>query len=148
MPSRHLSRRRALQMLYECDLRRLGPEDAMRDYYGTLYSEENPERPGPDGFVEQLVLGTHSILDSIDQLLGRYSEHWKVERMPMVDRNILRMAVYEMMHTPTPPAVVIDEAIELARKFSGDESARFINGVLDALCKGEDVLNRPARGAL
>lgn len=147
MPSRHLSRRRALQLLYQCDIRKLEPADAMRDYYGTLYSEESPSLPPPDDFMETLVLGTRGAVEDLDALLARYSEHWKVERMPLVDRNILRLAAFEMLHTPTPPPVAIDEAIELARKFSGDESARFVNGVLDALCKGEEMANRAARGA-
>ena len=62
-------------------------------------------------------------------------ENWKLERMPIVDRNILRMAIYEMNRHETPPAVVIDEALELARQFSGEESVSFINGVLDAVHK-------------
>ncbi len=125
-------------MLYECDIRKLLPEDAVRDFYHTLYTEENVERPGPDDFMEELLQGTYAHLPRLDDLLARHSAHWKVERMPTVDRNILRLAAYEILYTATPPAVVIDQAIELAHKFSGDESARFINGVLDALRKGED----------
>jgi N utilization substance protein B len=64
--------------------------------------------------------------------------------MPVVDRNLLRLAAWELLRTETPPAVVIDQAIELARRFSGDESARFVNGVLDALRKGEEMSKGPA----
>ena len=71
----------------------------------------------------------------MDELIVSKSENWRIERMPAVDRNVLRLAVYEMTHTETPRPVVIDEAIELARQFSGDESVAFINGVLDAVRK-------------
>ena len=69
----------------------------------------------------------------IDKLISEKSANWRLERMSVVDRNILRMAIYEMKEVGTPPAVVIDEALELARQFSGDESTAFINGVLDAI---------------
>lgn len=138
MPSRHLSRRRALQLLYECDLRKVGPEDALRDYFQTLYTEENEDMPAQDQFMEELVYGVIRDQEVLDALITRRSENWKLERMPMVDRNVLRLAAFEMLRTQTPPAVVIDQAIELARRFSGEESARFVNGVLDALRKGEE----------
>ena len=80
----------------------------------------------------------------MDAVITRRSDNWKLERMPVVDRNILRLAAWELMRTQTPPAVVIDQAIELARRFSGDESARFVNGVLDALRKGEELGKGPA----
>lgn len=139
MPSRFLSRRRALQVLYECDLRKVDPAEAVRDYYGTLYSEENESRPDVDEFMEALVVGTYSVREEIDELIGRFAEHWKVERMAMVDRNVLRLAIFEIKYNRTPAAIVIDQAIELARKFSGDEAARFINGVLDAFWKSESA---------
>ena len=139
MPSRHLSRRRALQLLYECDMRKIGPEDAMRDYYHTLYTEENEALPEPDAFMEQMLFGAHSEMEFLDAVITRRSDNWKLERMPVVDRNLLRLAAWELLRTQTPPAVVIDQAIELARRFSGDESARFVNGVLDALRKGEEL---------
>lgn len=139
MPSRHLSRRRALQLLYECDMRKIAPEEAMRDYYHTLYTEENEGVPAPDEFMEQMLFGVRQEQEMLDALITRRSEHWKLERMPVVDRNILRLAAWELLKTKTPAAVVIDEAIELARRFSGDESARFVNGVLDAMRKGEEI---------
>ncbi len=146
MPSRHLSRRRALQLLYECDMRKMSPEDAIRDYFHTLYTEESEVRPDADPFMELLLIGAHQEQEFLDALITRRSEHWKLERMPIVDRNILRLAAYELLRTETPAAVVIDEAIELARRFSGDESARFVNGVLDAMRKGDEIANR-TRGA-
>jgi len=69
----------------------------------------------------------------IDDRISRHAEHWRLDRMPTVDRNILRLAVYEMEHGGTPAAVTIDEALELARKFSNEESVQFVNGVLDAV---------------
>lgn len=145
MPSRHLSRRRALQLLYECDVRSIAPEDAMRDFYLTLYTEENEGLPDPDPFMETLLCGVSKELALLDALITRRSEHWKLERMPVVDRNLLRLAAFELLRTDTPAAVIIDQAIELARRFSGEESARFVNGVLDALRKGDEIENRAAR---
>ena len=142
MPSRHLSRRRALQLLYECDMRQIAPEDAMRDYYHTLYTEENDAVPAPDPFMEQMLYGAFQERDLLDALITRRSENWKLERMPVVDRNLLRLAAWELLKTDTPAAVVIDQAIELARRFSGDESARFVNGVLDAMRKGDEIASR------
>ena len=144
MPSRHLSRRRALQLMYECDMRKIAPEDAMRDYFHTLYTEENEGLPEPDAFMEEMLFGAHAEMEYLDAVITRRSDNWKLERMPVVDRNILRLAAWELLRTPTPPAVVIDQAIELARRFSGDESARFVNGVLDALRKGEEMSKGPA----
>ncbi len=130
MSSRHRSRQRALQILFLWDAHRQPIEDAMRAFYDTLYSEEHPER---DAFVDGLVNGTIQHLKEVDERISRHAEHWRMDRMLAVDRNILRLAVYEMMHGDTPPAVAIDEALELARKFSNEESVQFVNGVLDAV---------------
>ena len=83
--------------------------------------------------MEELATGTCAIAEDLDRRIQQSSQNWRLERMPMVDRNILRLAVYEMIKSGTPRAVVIDEALELARQFSGDESVSFINGVLDAV---------------
>jgi N utilization substance protein B len=134
MPARHRSRQRALQVLFSCDLRRQPVEDAIAAFYRTLESDEEDPSPGqPDEFMETLVRGATLQAASIDQRIAAKSEHWRLDRMPTVDRNILRLAVYEMSEVGTPPPVVIDEALELARKFSTDESVAFINGVLDAV---------------
>jgi len=138
MASRHVSRRRALQLLYECDLRKVAPADAVADYQHSLYTEENDERPEFDQFMEQLLAGVHGEMAALDEELVKHSANWKVERMSIVDRNVLRLAVYEMKFMATPAAVIIDEAIELARRFSGDESARFVNGVLDGFRKAAE----------
>jgi len=73
----------------------------------------------------------------VDGLITRHAEHWRMERMPAVDRNILRLGVYELLHGPTPAAVTIDEALELTRKFSSEESVQFVNGVLDAIHRSQ-----------
>jgi N utilization substance protein B len=87
----------------------------------------------PDYFMESLVIGASEKAVEIDSRIAEKSEHWRLDRMAVVDRNLLRLAIFEMTGLGTPPAVVIDEALELARQFSGDESVSFINGVLDAV---------------
>ena len=110
--------------------------EAIDHVYGALHSEdENAGRPEPDLFMEELARGTVEKAPDIDKLISDKSANWRLERMSVVDRNILRLAIYEMSNLDTPPPVVIDEAIELARQFSGDESIAFINGVLDAIRK-------------
>ena len=132
MPSRHRARERALQILFQWDARKGSIDDAIGSFYETLYSEQSETRPAPDEFVERLVRGVVENIADIDRRLTQHAEHWRIERMPAVDRNVLRLAIYEMMALDTPPAVAIDEAIELARRFSGEESVQFVNGVLDA----------------
>ena len=133
MPARYKSRQRALQILFQCDIREYGALDGVRAYYDSLYLEEGDEIPEQDRFMEILVLGTLENAENIDELIRRHSANWRLERMPLVDRNILRMAIHEMIDVGTPPPVVIDQAIELARRFSGEESVPFVNGVLDAI---------------
>ncbi|MEN6537707.1 MAG: transcription antitermination factor NusB [Bryobacteraceae bacterium] len=135
MPSRHRSRQRALQVLFQADIRQQPADEAIYAFYESLITSEEPpvETNERDPFMEQLVRETMSRLGEIDHRITSHSEHWRIERMPAVDRNILRLAICEMTTTNTPPAVVIDEAIELARRFSSDESVAFVNGVLDAI---------------
>jgi N utilization substance protein B len=130
MASRRRARQRALQIIFSWDARHRPVEDAIGEYYDALYAEERPER---DPFVDQLVRGTVANVEAIDERITRNTAHWRIERMPGVDRNILRLAIYEMGQAGTPAAVTIDEALELARKFSGEESVQFVNGVLDAV---------------
>ena len=140
MPARHRSRQRALQVLFLWDLRKQPMEEALASFYDTLGSEEDEPKQTPhDGFMEELVRGTAAQSESIDQKIGAKSANWRLDRMPVVDRNILRLAVYEMNTLKTPVAVAIDEALELARQFSGDESVSFINGVLDAVHRDLDA---------
>lgn len=132
--ARHRARRQALQLLFQWDLRRTPLDEIIHGFYQSLLlSEDDTEQPVPDEFAEQLFRGVVAEVSQIDERIQRHAEHWRIERMPTVDRNILRLAVYEMLRHPTPPAVVIDEALELARQFSGEESVHFVNGVLDAV---------------
>jgi N utilization substance protein B len=133
MPARHRSRQRALQVLFLWDQRRQPLNEALASFYETLGTDEDHPEPQPvDPFMEQLVRGAIAKAPELDQQIVAKSDNWRLERMPAVDRNILRLAVYEL-ELGTPPPVVIDEALELARQFSGDESVSFINGVLDAV---------------
>ena len=134
MPARHKSRQRALQVLFLWDQRKQPIEDAIAAFYATLGSDETDPKPTPpDEFMESLVRGASRESAAIDQRITAKSSNWRIERMAAVDRNILRLALYEMQSTETPPAVAIDEALELAREFAGDESVKFVNGVLDAI---------------
>jgi transcription antitermination protein NusB len=160
MAARHRSRQRALQVLYQWDMTKRPMEETIHAFYDTLRAEGAPEaaeepddqdqpssdppsegrdpflsRDERDLFMEELVNGASAMAPAIDHRISEKSAHWKLERMPIVDRNILRLAIYEMSRQDTPAAVVIDEALELARQFSGDESVSFINGVLDAVHK-------------
>lgn len=118
-------------------MRKLEVPEALEAFYSTLYSTEDlPEtRLERDRFMEALVYGTTDRQATIDETITKFSQNWRLERMPSVDRNILRVATYELMRGESATAIVIDEAIELARRFSGDESIAFINGVLDAVAK-------------
>jgi N utilization substance protein B len=133
MPSRRKSRRHALQILFQLDLTPQPVEQAIRAFYDSLYPELEPTRPEPDPFAEKLVRGVQERRKEIDELIERHAHHWRLERMPVVDRNVMRLAIFEMMGLRTAPAIAINEALELARKFSGEESVPFINGVLDAV---------------
>lgn len=133
MPSRHRSRQQALQILYVWDMRRQPVEDILRSVPKTMADEETKLEAKPDPFTEELVRGAVEEIEEIDRRILEHSEHWRLERMSVVDRNILRLAIYEMLRCETPHPVVIDEALELARRFSGEQSVPFINGVLDAV---------------
>lgn len=135
MAARHRSRRRALQVLFEWDVRGESIDHAIQHYYDTLHSddEKNDQPLKADKFMEQLARGTAADAAEIDKKIVAKSEHWRLDRMAVVDRNILRLAIYELRLAELPAPVVIDEALELARQFSSDESLAFINGVLDAI---------------
>ena len=120
-------------MLFEWDVRGGAVDSAISHFYDSLYSEEEDKKPKPDRFMEELARGTVANAESIDKHIEAKSEHWRLSRMAVVDRNILRLAIYELKQNAVPAPVVIDEAIELARQFSNDESVSFINGVLDAV---------------
>ena len=129
MGQRRRAREYALQMLFQIDLTGVAPEQVFRTFWSTQNVEESVR-----SFGEQLVLGVYAERGETDRLITGAADRWKLNRMPVVDRNVLRMAIYELLHhADTPPAVVIDEAIEVAKKFGSAESGGFINGILDAV---------------
>lgn len=130
-------------------MRKLDVHEALDAFYATLHSQDDvPEaRLERDRFMEALVYGTMDKQAAIDETLTKYSQNWRLERMPSVDRNILRVATYELMRGESATAIVIDEAIELARRFSGDESIAFVNGVLDAVAKNIEATQPAPRAS-
>jgi len=147
MPGRTKSRERALQVLYPIDLRRISVEDSLADFYYTLYSPEDfPEKKlDKDRFMEELVHGVLRHQATLDDVLTRHATNWRLERMSPVDRNILRIAAFELQRADQAPAVVIDEAVEMARRFSGPEAAKFVNGILDAVRKSMQAAAESAK---
>jgi len=122
----------ALQMLFQWDFSKEAYAE-VRDSFWTLHQDTDDD---VRSFSDRLVEGTIENVERIDELLAGHAEHWRLPRMATVDRNILRMATYELLHeTGTPCAVVINEALEVARKFSTHESILFINGILDSIRK-------------
>ena len=129
MGKRRRARECALQMLFQIDL--IGVEPA--EVYAQFWDEHDTE-DDVRAFTQELVDGVCTEREQLDARITEIAERWRIERMAVVDRNVLRMALYEMNRQPqTPTAVVIDEAIEVARRFGSEESAKFVNGVLDAL---------------
>lgn len=131
---RRQARAAALQALYECEVGRLSLSEAL----GVLDRVGEPDTSELDtadrAFAETLARGVLADSAALDERLAQAARHWRVERMATLDRLVLRMAVHEWLALPeTPPRVVINEAIELARAFSGEDAARFVNGVLDGV---------------
>jgi N utilization substance protein B len=135
MGTRRRSRELALQLLYQNELTHGTPEEMQRGFDEWQNAPENVRE-----FADRLLRGTIDKLAEIDEELSRQTTHWRLERLASVDRNILRLAMYELIHeSETPPAVVIDEAIEIAKKYGGRDSGRFVNGVLDGFIKRRAV---------
>jgi N utilization substance protein B len=116
-------------MLFQIDLTETPPQEVFPGFWNAREAEEDTRR-----FAQRLVDGVVADCDRLDDLIASAAEHWRIERMAVVDRNVLRLAAYELLNHPeTPVAVVIDEAIEIAKKYGSAESGGFINGVLDAM---------------
>jgi N utilization substance protein B len=140
--SRHQARAAALQILYACEIGGAPAGEAAEN----VFAEHLPEAADSiRRFADEIVQGTLENTAALDALIAEHSRHWRIERLATIDRLILRMAAWELQHRPdTPHAVVIDEAIELARTFSTDDSVKFVNGVLDGICKTlEATRSRP-----
>ena len=138
---RRKAREYALQMLFQWDI----THDSIDQIVTTFFQNQPEESQTLMDFARHLVTGTVEHVEQIDQLIRRHAEHWRLDRMATVDRNILRLAVEEFLYDhPTPKTVVINEAIEIARRFSAQESPQFINGVLDSIKKELEVAGGPA----
>jgi N utilization substance protein B len=136
--ARRRSRRAALQALYAADVREraTGAPDSPLAALAAL-AEHFELAPGARAFAEELVKGVSAERATLDAKLAHVARNWRLERMADVDRNLLRLAAWEMLFGGTPAAVAIDEAVELAQEFGDDASSRFVNGVLDALRQEE-----------
>jgi len=135
--ARHQSRRLALQVLYAVDLaqasesRAPGDDESVFDRVARNFDLQE----GARAFAEQLVRGVGACRDELDVQIAAHARNWRVSRMAAVDRNLLRLAAYELIHTDTPDAVVLDEAVQLAHAFGAERTPAFVNGVLDALSR-------------
>jgi N utilization substance protein B len=135
----------ALQILYQLDLAKelaadtFNPE-AVRTAIGRYWQSFDPVDAEDEAFAERLVMGVAREVVAMDAALSAVSHHWKIARMDRVDRNVLRLAAYEMLRCPDiPRAASINEAIEIAKRFSNNDAAAFINGVLDQLARSKDT---------
>jgi len=123
--TRREARERALSLLYEAEAKAIAPADVL----DSLELE-------PEAFAADLVVGVGDHRDELDGIIRRYSKGWKLERMPVVDRTLLRMAIYELGHRPdVPTGAIISEAVELAKRYSTDDSGKFVNGMLSRIAE-------------
>jgi N utilization substance protein B len=127
MGSRRKARECALQMLFAADVAEMPADDVVRSYWAELGETDL-----------DVTARTLSNLELLDERIRSRAEHWRISRMAVVDRNILRLAVYEFLYEPTPRTVAINEALEIARRFSTYEATQFINGILDAIKRDLD----------
>ncbi|HVS22067.1 MAG TPA: transcription antitermination factor NusB [Pyrinomonadaceae bacterium] len=136
MGSRRKARECALQMLFAADVSNMRADDLVRTFWSELADGEL--EPQAREFATRLATGALANLAEVDERIRSRAEHWRISRMALVDRNVLRLAVYEFLHEPTPRTVTINEALEIARRFSTYEATQFINGILDAIKRDLD----------
>ena len=129
--TRRKAREAALQMTFAADVIHVESDVITRDYWNELGEASTDEKTRE--FANNLVSGALANLQAIDDKIKTRAEHWRIERMAIVDRNVLRLAVYEFLFEDTPHTVVINEALEIARRFSTFEATQFINGILDGI---------------
>lgn len=131
MGHRRVGRECALQMLYERDIGAIPDEEILRTYWSM---EEHADKIRE--FAEQLFTGVAGRIEELDQLIQSHAQNWRLSRMAAVDRNVLRLAAFELLSGGrSPDSAIINEALELARKFSTQDSAQFVNGILDSIRK-------------
>ena len=136
MGSRRKARECALQMLFAADVAETPSDEVVRTYWSELGESDLDDTARE--FSTRLTAGTLANLQLLDDRIRSRAEHWRISRMAVVDRNILRLAVYEFLYEPTPRTVAINEALEIARRFSTYEATQFINGILDAIKRDLD----------
>src|SRR5437660_2990563 len=136
MGSRRKARECALQMLFAADVAGTRGDELARTFWSELADGEL--EPGAQEFATRLAIGTLANLAEVDDRIRSRAEHWRITRMALVDRNVLRLAVYEFLKEATPRTVTINEALEIARRFSSYEATQFINGILDAIKRDLD----------
>jgi N utilization substance protein B len=142
MKMRRDAREFALQFLFEIEFEHSDIHETLKDFWSL---QDNTVSKDCRAFTEELIWGVLENLDALDAMLRKVAENWDVKRMSKVDRNILRIAIYEMkFRTDIPPVVSINEAVDIARDFSGGISGKFVNGILDRISKD---LTRPLRTA-
>jgi N utilization substance protein B len=148
-PSRHLSRRAALQVLYAADLA-VKASDAdvtpMQEVFDRVATHFDLHA-GARSFAWDLVAGVAAEREALDRCIAEHARNWRVDRMAAVDRNVLRLAAFELLRTDTPRSVVLNEAVELARDFGAERSPSFVNGVLDAIAEDSNYARFAAGGA-
>ena len=133
--ARRRAREAALQMLYQWEIGRMSPGDTILSYWPSQEDAGAVDEANRE-FANQLVRGTTERVAEIDALLASRAQNWRVERMAVLDRLVLRLSTYELLATPeTPAKVIINEALELTREYSGEEAVAFVNGVLDGVRK-------------
>ena len=140
--TRHKARECALQMLFASDLP-AASRPLTTNYWNELGDTDIDDKTR--GFANKLACGTIENIEAIDNLIRTRAEHWRIERMAIVDRNVLRLAVYEFLYQDTPDTVAITQALEIARRFSTYEATQFINGILDAIKQDIENTNRNGR---
>jgi N utilization substance protein B len=139
MSFRHKARELALQVLFQWDIHH-GTSGWLKEFW-----DQNPVSAEPRRFAETLFEGVISHVTELDKLLGQYAENWAVSRMAVIDRNVLRIAVYELLHLADVPArVTMNEAIDIVKRFGDDQSGAFVNGILDRMLKEEPSLRGKA----
>ncbi|MEQ1572910.1 MAG: transcription antitermination factor NusB [Vicinamibacterales bacterium] len=132
--ARHRAREAAVQMLYQWEVGRMPMSDVVRAFWSESGAQGSALAKDHRAFASALASGVAGAVEDIDPMIREAAEHWRIERMNVLDRLILRLAVHEFLHQPdTPAKVIINEALELARTFSTDEAVGFINGILDAI---------------
>ena len=132
MPLRRKAREYALQMLFQWEIGRQAPALVEAGFWKNARAEKTTR-----AFANQLFEGAVAESAAVDELITRHSTNWRLDRMAAIDRAVLRLAVAELRSGSSPPKVVINEALELAKKFSSEEAAPFINGILDAIHKSD-----------